>query len=176
MPVLIDPPKPPPGILCDRRAARLLEVLKMCGGAPEGAIAVLAPARYRALLRVLRGAGFVRRCWKPGAEEAFWCPACCQPPASRDYEARCALGWLGCRVLEAGGRIERIEGVAAAFFPKTGVRLPMRAVPPAPPAAEAAVPGLAVVLPGGGELIPRGWYFARLGELKEGKLRLWKKT
>jgi len=158
--VLVDPRKEP-GILCDRRAERLLNFLEKCAGAPEAAVALLFP-KHAVLLKVLRGAGYVRRCWKPG-KEPFWCPANKPLPTDETYEARCALGWFVCRLYEAGGRL---EGREAAF--RTGRRLPLAVVPPRPKGSE----GIAVLVDEGSlGLVPGGWYYAVCENLKERGLR-----
>jgi len=166
--VVLADPKKEPGIVCDRRAERLLAFLERCAGAPEGAIALLFP-KYQVLLRVLRGAGYVRRCWKPGMEP-FWCPAGKPVPTDESYEVRCALGWFICRLYEAGGRL---EGREAVF--RNGRRLPLAVVPPVPKGET----GIAVVVGADDlRLVPQGWYYAVHKNLKERGLRacLTKKT
>ncbi|MCL6559606.1 MAG: hypothetical protein K6U74_12570, partial [Firmicutes bacterium] len=121
--VLVDPVKEP-GIVCDRRAERMLAFLERCAGAPENALALLFP-QHRTLLKILRGSGYARRCWKPGGEP-FWCPASKPVPDDNSYDARCALGWLICRIYEAGGRV---EGKEALFGNR---RLLIAGVPPRP--------------------------------------------
>ncbi|NPV72299.1 MAG: hypothetical protein HPY89_00595 [Pelotomaculum sp.] len=158
--VLVDPVKEP-GIIVDRRAERLLAFLEKCAGAPEGAVALLFP-KYAVLLKVLRGSGYVRRCWKPG-KEPFWCPANKPLPTDETYEARCALGWFACRLYEAGGRL---EGKEAAF--RTGRRLPLAVVPPKPEGKE----GIAVLTDGSSlGLVPQGWYYVAYGDLRERRLK-----
>lgn len=160
MVVLADPPKEP-GIVCDRRAGKLLAFLESCAGAPEPAVALLFP-KYRVLLKVLRGAGYARRCWKPG-RDPFWCPAGKPAPTDETYDARCALGWFACRLREAGGGL---EGREAAF--KTGRRLPLAVVPPEPKKGA----GIAVVLDRDFlPLVPQGWYYVYSEDLKKRRLK-----
>lgn len=160
MPVLIDDPKEQ-GIINDRRVYDVLCFLEKCAGAPEGALALLFPY-YRRALRVLRGAGFARRAWKVGSREAFWNPHGFPPPTDTTYEARCALGWLAARLVEAGADLEGRDAV----FPN-GKRLPVYTVPPAPGGKQ----GLAVVLDGNTEQVPEGWYFVEMSRLREETLR-----
>ena len=100
------------GAVFSGKALAVLDFLESCRGAPEGAVALLFPRHYRQSLRILRGAGFVRRCWLPG-HDAFWCPASARPPATpEEYRERSALGWLVARLREAGAKL---EGCAAVF-------------------------------------------------------------
>lgn len=110
--VLCDPEKEQ-GAVFSGRALAVLKFLESCRGAPERAAALLFPHHYRDSLRVLRGAGFVRRCWLSGSDP-FWCPASARPPSSpEEYRERSALGWLAARLREAGAKLEN----GAAVFP-----------------------------------------------------------
>lgn len=110
MSVYCDPKKTELGIITSKKALRVLEFLETCAGAPEPAITLLFPDCLRSL-RILRGSGYARRCWTPG-QDPFWCPASTRPPRDREeYIARCALGWLAARLVEAGGRLEGRQAV-----------------------------------------------------------------
>lgn len=105
-----DPKKIELGIITSKKALEVLEFLESCAGAPEKAISLPFPdcARY---LRILRGSGYARRCWCPG-REPFWCPGSFSVPRTREeYIARCALGWLAARLVEAGGRIVKRRAI-----------------------------------------------------------------
>jgi len=110
--VYCDPKKVELGFIASRKALDILRFLETCAGAPEPAISLLFPDCAR-FLRILRGSGYARRCWCPG-QDPFWCPVSFPVPKSREeYVARCALGWLAARLVEAGGRIEK----GKAIFP-----------------------------------------------------------
>lgn len=95
----IDPAKPP-GILTSRRAAVVLNFLEQCAGASKDALALVFPD-VTGSLRILRGTGYVRRCFLPG-QEPLWVPVACPAPTMESYVGRLALGWLACRAKEAG--------------------------------------------------------------------------
>ena len=145
--MLCDPKKIEPGVICSGKALGVLEFLESCGGAPESAVALLFPRHYRKSLRVLRGSGYARRCWTPG-QDPFWCPASTRPPKDREeYIARCALGWLAARLVEAGGRME--EG--KAVFP-SGKALRVYVWPGKIPPGPALAVSVNGEEPGAGEL------------------------
>lgn len=92
--VQIDPPRPL-GVLTSRRAAKLLEFLEQIPGAPENALKLLFPDAAESL-KILRRAGFIRRCYLPDHEPLFL-PAAAGPPGSdKEFTRRVALGWLAC--------------------------------------------------------------------------------
>lgn len=157
MVVLIDELKEP-GIINSPKVLEVLEFLESCAGAPEGALAVLFP-HYQQALRVLRGSGYVRRCWKPG-KEPFWCPPGKPFPDDSSYVARCALGWLAARLYEAGAKL---EGRYAVF--QNNYKLKVYVVPPLP--IKQKENGLAVLLSNDNEEIPRGWYYVEYQRLKK---------
>ncbi|WP_051275719.1 hypothetical protein [Desulfovirgula thermocuniculi] len=106
MPFVSCDPEKEQGAVFSSNALAVLDFLESCRGAPEGAVALLFPRHYRDSLRILRGAGFARRCWMPN-HDPFWCPASAKPPATvEEYRERSALGWLAARLLEAGARLE----------------------------------------------------------------------
>lgn len=110
--VSVDPAKPP-GILISHRAAVVLNFLEQCAGASEAALTLIFPD-VAGSLRILRGTGYVRRCFLPG-QEALWVPTTSPVPTVETYLGRLALGWLAVRAKEAGcqvkaGRIRFLNG------------------------------------------------------------------
>lgn len=100
--ISVDPAKPP-GVLTSRRAAAVLDFLEQCAGASENALALVFPDAA-ACLKILRGTGYVRRCFLPG-QEPLWVPVASPVPTKETYMGRLALGWLACRAREAGCKV-----------------------------------------------------------------------
>jgi len=123
-----------PGIVTSAHALALLEFIESCGGAPEGALALLF-RQSRLLTGKLRGAGMIYRV--RAGKTVLWLPQHIPPPSNMDLFLRiAAVGWLAARLKESGGRYER----GNAVFPN-GAVFPVELVPPAPPG-----PCLAVVM------------------------------
>lgn len=95
--ILCDPKKEL-GYIVSEKALAVLEFLETCAGAPEPAISLVFPKHYNKSLRILRGAGYVRRCWTPG-QDALWVPEKYPVPnIIEEYIARCAfVRWAGWR-------------------------------------------------------------------------------
>lgn len=162
MSVYCDPKKIELGIITSRKALEVLSFLETCAGAPEPAVSLLFPdcARH---LRILRGSGYARRCWCPG-QDPFWCPVQFPAPRTREeYIARCALGWLAARLVEADGKMER----GKAVFP-TGKAYQVAVWPgKLPPEG----PALVVSLNGEGPALKPEWLYADYKNLRERGLR-----
>ncbi len=161
MSVYCDPKKPETGIITSKKALRVLEFLESCAGAPEPAVSLLFPDCAR-FLRILRGSGYARRCWTPG-QDPFWCPVSFPVPRTREeYIARCALGWLAARLVEAGGRMEK----GKAVFP-TGKAFQVAVWPGRLPEGPALVVSLNGERPG----LKAGQFWVSGLELPEKQLR-----
>ncbi len=158
-----DPKKVELGFIASKKALRVLEFLESCAGAPESAISLLFPDCARPL-RILRGSGYARRCWCPG-QDALWVPVQFPVPKTREeYIARCALGWLAARLVEAGGRMDR----GRAVFP-TGKAFQVAVWPGKLPEEGST---LMVLL--NGERPPtsrQGWLYADYKDLQERGLK-----
>ncbi len=132
--VIVDYTRAGPGMVTSRHALALLEFIESCGGAPEGALALLF-RQSRLLTGKLRGAGMIYRV--RAGKMALWLPAHIPPPSNVElFLRRAAVGWLAARLKESGGRYEK----GNAVFPN-GAVFPVELVPPAPPG-----PCLAVVM------------------------------
>lgn len=97
-----DPAKDP-APLWSKRAADVLTVLEAGAGAPGEALGLLFPSVGEGL-RILRGTGYVRRCYLPGFEP-LWVPYGAPLPTVAGYPCRVALGWAVCRAVECGCRV-----------------------------------------------------------------------
>ncbi|SFR12514.1 hypothetical protein [Desulfoscipio geothermicus] len=115
MSVICDPKPVETGIIVSSRADRVLRFLETCAGAPEKAISLVSPKHFRRSLRILRGAGYVRRCWFKG-HDPLWVPVNYNVPRNKkEYLGRSALGWLAARLVEAGADFN--QGIAV--FPNS---------------------------------------------------------
>jgi len=149
-----------PGIVTSQHALAVLEFIESCGGAPDGALALLF-RRSNLLLAKLRGAGMVYRA--RAGDTVLWLPAGASPPRDIDHFWRtAAVGWLAARLKEAGGRYEK----GSAIFPN-GAAFPVALVPPAPQG-----PCLAVMMDPGKVSLEKGsvsvfWDDLRVAAIKD---------
>lgn len=159
--LVVDYPRPSPGLVVSERGLRVLEFLEACGGAPEAALDVLyrdAPKR----LRALQGGGWAYRARLDG--RTLWLPrSAAAPRTETEFLRQEAIGWLAVRLAEAGGAY----AAGAASFPSRQV-FPVAVMPPDKP-REVAV--LAVLLDGAGpDGLPAGSLYVSAQDLEKVKL------
>ena len=157
--LIVDYTRAGPGMVTSRHALALLEFIESCGGAPEGALALLF-RQSRLLTAKLRGAGMIYRV--RAGKTALWLPVHIPPPSNVDlFLRRAAVGWLAARLKESGGRYEK----GNAVFP-SGAVFPVELIPPAPPG-----PCLAVVMKSERVFLQRGSVWLLWEDLRDKGIR-----